>query len=269
MSTTNLSPNIFSLGQWTMKAEEGSLQGVEAEIQELEQKIKAAKEKTQAHYQEWMEGLYHTKEAMQELVGLRVDGTARAPPPSSFLQTNPIPEEQATPTGHDMPRVLRSLSLHEIPHAMSNTENPLKEAETDIPRPKDEGSANFSKRRGSRRPKQSSITRTPWALFWPGSRRLRRPNGSDGKPWRSGPKQGRQDRRGQQAQARSHKGTVALREIHRYQKITELLICKLPLQRLVWEIAQDFKVRHTVPRDCHGSPAWGYRGLSHRIIWGH
>ena len=36
-------------------------------------------------------------------------------------------------------------------------------------------------------------------------------------------------------------GTVALREIRRYQKSTELLICKLPFQRLVWEIAQDFK----------------------------
>ncbi|MGH0120801.1 UNVERIFIED_CONTAM: hypothetical protein FKN15_065137 [Acipenser sinensis] len=35
--------------------------------------------------------------------------------------------------------------------------------------------------------------------------------------------------------------TVALREIRRYQKSTELLICKLPFQRLVREIAQDFK----------------------------
>ncbi|XP_003500038.1 histone H3.3C-like [Cricetulus griseus] len=36
-------------------------------------------------------------------------------------------------------------------------------------------------------------------------------------------------------------GTVALREIRRYQKSTELLIHKLPFQRLVREIAQDFK----------------------------
>ncbi|XP_045424157.1 histone H3.3A-like [Lemur catta] len=35
--------------------------------------------------------------------------------------------------------------------------------------------------------------------------------------------------------------TVALREIRRYQKSTELLIRKLPFQRLVREIAQDFK----------------------------
>ena len=36
-------------------------------------------------------------------------------------------------------------------------------------------------------------------------------------------------------------GTVALREIRRYQKSTELLIRKMPFQRLVREIAQDFK----------------------------
>ena len=35
-------------------------------------------------------------------------------------------------------------------------------------------------------------------------------------------------------------GVVALREIRKYQKSTELLIRKLPFQRLVREIAQDF-----------------------------
>ena len=36
-------------------------------------------------------------------------------------------------------------------------------------------------------------------------------------------------------------GTVALREIRRYQKSTELLIRKLPFQRLVRDIAQEYK----------------------------
>jgi len=36
-------------------------------------------------------------------------------------------------------------------------------------------------------------------------------------------------------------GTVALREIRKYQKSTELLIRKLPFQRLVREIMQEFK----------------------------
>ena len=37
-------------------------------------------------------------------------------------------------------------------------------------------------------------------------------------------------------------GTVALREIRRYQKGTDLLLRKLPFQRLVREVAQDFKM---------------------------
>lgn len=43
-------------------------------------------------------------------------------------------------------------------------------------------------------------------------------------------------------------GTVALREIRRYQKSTDMLIRKLPFQRLVREIAFEFKedVRFTV-----------------------
>ena len=36
-------------------------------------------------------------------------------------------------------------------------------------------------------------------------------------------------------------GTVALREIRRYQKSTELLIRKMPFARLVREIGQEFK----------------------------
>ncbi|CDW80852.1 histone h3 [Stylonychia lemnae] len=36
-------------------------------------------------------------------------------------------------------------------------------------------------------------------------------------------------------------GTVALREIRKFQKSTELLIRKLPFQRLVREIAQEYK----------------------------
>ena len=36
-------------------------------------------------------------------------------------------------------------------------------------------------------------------------------------------------------------GTVALREIRKYQKSTELLIRKLPFQRLVRELAQEYK----------------------------
>ena len=37
-------------------------------------------------------------------------------------------------------------------------------------------------------------------------------------------------------------GTVALREIRKYQKSTDLLVRKLPFQRLCREVSQDFKV---------------------------
>ena len=40
----------------------------------------------------------------------------------------------------------------------------------------------------------------------------------------------------------SSQGTVALKQIRQYQKTTELLIRKLPFQRLVREIAGDSKV---------------------------
>jgi histone H3 len=40
---------------------------------------------------------------------------------------------------------------------------------------------------------------------------------------------------------RYHPGTVALREIRKYQKSTELLLRKLPFQRLVREIASQFR----------------------------
>ena len=39
---------------------------------------------------------------------------------------------------------------------------------------------------------------------------------------------------------RYHPGTVALSEVRRYQVSTELLIRKLPFQRLIREIAQDY-----------------------------
>ncbi|XP_040839870.1 histone H3.3-like [Ochotona curzoniae] len=44
-----------------------------------------------------------------------------------------------------------------------------------------------------------------------------------------------------QPQPRYRPGTVALQEIRRFQKSTEMLIRKLPFQRLVREIAQDLK----------------------------
>ena len=54
-------------------------------------------------------------------------------------------------------------------------------------------------------------------------------------------KQARKSAPGMKKPHRYKPGTVALREIRKYQKSTELLIKKLPFQRLVREVAQEFK----------------------------
>ena len=46
----------------------------------------------------------------------------------------------------------------------------------------------------------------------------------------------------QKGRHRYHPGTRALMEIRQYQKSVEFLIHKLPFQRLIREIAQDFKM---------------------------
>ena len=57
--------------------------------------------------------------------------------------------------------------------------------------------------------------------------------------------------------SRYRPGTVALREIRKFQKSTELLIRKLPFQRLVREVADDFKTAGSV---------WDLRFQSHAIL---
>jgi histone H3 len=52
-------------------------------------------------------------------------------------------------------------------------------------------------------------------------------------------------------------GTIALRQIRKYQKSTELLIRKLPFQRLIREIADDYKTLGSV---------WDLRFQSHAIM---
>ncbi len=47
--------------------------------------------------------------------------------------------------------------------------------------------------------------------------------------------------RGVKRPHRYRPGTVALREIRRFQKSTELLVLRAPFQRLVREIAQEFR----------------------------
>ena len=74
-----------------------------------------------------------------------------------------------------------------------------------------------------------ALDRNPWESFGVGDRRTKAARKST--PSGAGVKKPH----------RYRPGTVALRQIRRYQKSTELLIRKLPFQRLVREIAQDFK----------------------------
>ena len=61
-------------------------------------------------------------------------------------------------------------------------------------------------------------------------------------------------------------GTVALIEIRRYQKNTDLLIRKLPFQRLVRKIIFEHKSRLPINSSSSGSTSRGSRGLSSRIL---
>lgn len=63
-------------------------------------------------------------------------------------------------------------------------------------------------------------------------------------------------------------GTVTLREIRSYQKSTELLIRKLPFQRLVRDIAQDLKTS-ALPECSYWCFAGGKWGLSGWPFWRH
>ena len=71
------------------------------------------------------------------------------------------------------------------------------------------------------RTKFSSVDSTGNPLMCRGGKKPRRPRGKVKKPYRCRP------------------GTVALREIRKYQTSTEFLIRKLPFQRFVKEIVQD------------------------------
>jgi histone H3 len=77
--------------------------------------------------------------------------------------------------------------------------------------------------------KQIARKSTPVVVKHPGNNWLQ-------KPLASAPSTG-----GVKKPHRYRPGTMALPEIRRYQKSTELLIRKLPFQRLVREIVQDFK----------------------------
>ena len=64
-------------------------------------------------------------------------------------------------------------------------------------------------------------------------------------------------------------GTVALCQIRRYQKSTELLCRKLCVARLIREVTQDFRTEPSFPGNCTVSYPRGHGGLVGQAHGGH
>ena len=62
------------------------------------------------------------------------------------------------------------------------------------------------------------------------------------------------------------RGMKALKEIKKYQTNTDLLIRRLPFQRVVREIAQNIRPYLQFQKYSHDGPPGGRRGLSSKII---
>jgi histone H3 len=120
-----------------------------------------------------------------------------------------------------MPRVARPTAQPAIPTPAGqagSASGPYPFAFADVPAPaRGGGRIKQTARRstGGKAPRKQLATKAA-RMSAPSSRRVRKPH-------------------------RYRPGTVALREIRRFQKSTELLVRKLPFQRLVREIAQSFK----------------------------
>ena len=74
------------------------------------------------------------------------------------------------------------------------------------------------------------------------------PNTCQGRNWKANTQKRKEKAERERKPHRFRPGTVALREIRRLQKSTDLLIRKVPFQRVVKEIADDFKGNN------HGEP---------------
>ena len=90
MSITNPSPHFKGLGQRMTRAMDESLQGVKAEIWELERKFEVADDKTQVSYHEWLEELKWDWEALQEELSRMKEEGNQAPLNQQCLPHRPL-----------------------------------------------------------------------------------------------------------------------------------------------------------------------------------
>ena len=122
---------------------------------------------------------------------------------------------------------LRDYTINHAPEV--NHQNTMQHVKNPPPLPDNEDDAWFQSH-----PKLPGSCKAPHKQPQPETK-----NTKKGKKAQGGGKTLPASQKGRQKPHRYQPGTVALREIRRYQKSTELLIRKLPFQRLVREIAQD------------------------------
>ena len=138
MGTIN-PPHFKGLRQWTVRAVEGSLLGVQTEIQELERKMEAADGKAQAHYHKQLEVFKCDWEALQEELSkmreVGAPGTPKLMTPSP--QITPMRKELAVPAGPCTLRESLQITLKDlpqwVPEALGDTKNLPSSGKADIP----------------------------------------------------------------------------------------------------------------------------------------
>ena len=250
---------------------EGSLWGVQAKIWVQERKFKVADEKTQAHYHEWLEEVKWDWAALQEeLSRMREDGASSTPKPlMTSLQTTPSQKEPTVLAGpRDIPsggveessplRGIRGSGQHQESTQWGDPKFPSMQ-EGDLEELRQQERVQLAQGRFEQKNppgtflakgQQGKEAELKW---WEALGYL----SQAWKVWRKGPSGLGKVSWGQTPPSCGDKhtpiaksvhrlchywlGTVALQEICLYQKITKLLICKLPFERLVWEIGQNIR----------------------------
>ena len=146
----------------------------------------------------------------------------------NYYGMNRILEAACTKRLHWDWEALRDYTIKHAP--VMNYQNAMKYAKNPPPLPDNDNDAWFQSH-----PKLPGSSKAPRKQPQPQTTKTKK----KGKKAQGGGKKLPASQQGMKKPHKYRPGTVALREIRRYQKSTELLIRKLPFQRLVREIAQD------------------------------
>ena len=152
----------------------------------------------------------------------------------NYYGMNHILESACTKKLHWDWEALRDYTINHAPEV--NYQNTMQYTKNPPPLPDNDDDAWFRSH-----PKLPGSGKAPRKQPQPQTKKTKK----KGKKAQGGGKKMPASQKGTQKPHRYRPGTVALREIRRYQKSTELLIRKLPFQRLVREIAQDLGKRDT------------------------